>query len=147
MDFPLLFVVKQNFINGIMEKHVESVELLETLLTFACAAEKFGERESNACLILLKSLLSAIIYSVKCWFKNAAWHEHKQLSMSRVNAPRLPSNLFWQVELVAHRFYCLEASPMGSSLEMFPMLLKRKKHELGSLNEFSSGVKIILVFD
>jgi len=27
-----------------MEKHVESVELLETLLTFACAAEKFGER-------------------------------------------------------------------------------------------------------
>ena len=66
VDFPLLFVVKQNFINGIMEKHVESVELLETLLTFACAAEKFGERESNACLILLKSLLLAIIYSVKC---------------------------------------------------------------------------------
>ena len=39
------------------------------------------------------------------------------LSLSRVNAPRLPSNWFWQMGSVTYRFYCLEASPNDSYLE------------------------------
>jgi hypothetical protein len=39
------------------------------------------------------------------------------LKPSRVNAPELGDNWFWLVGSVAHRFYCLEASPKGSSLE------------------------------
>ena len=43
-------------------------------------------------------------------------------SLSRMNVPGLPNNWFWRVGLVAHRFYCLEASLNGSSLERFPTL-------------------------
>ena len=38
-------------------------------------------------------------------------------------APRLPSNWFWWVGSVVHRFYCLEASPKGSYLERFLMYI------------------------
>ena len=54
-------------------------------------------------------------------------HEYKLLSPSGVNAPGLPGNWFWQAGLVARRFYCLEVSPKGSSLERFPTLSKKKK--------------------
>ena len=48
--------------------------------------------------------------------------EYKLLSSSGLNALGSPDNWFWRVGLVAHRFYCLEASPKGSSLERFPTL-------------------------
>ena len=51
----------------------------------------------------------------------APGHEHKLLSPSRVNATGLPNNWFWR------RFYCLEASPKGSSLIRFLTLKKKKK--------------------
>ena len=35
-------------------------------------------------------------------------------------------NGFWQVGSIACRFYRLEASPKGSSLERFPTLSKKK---------------------
>ncbi len=44
---------------------------------------------------------------------------YKLLRPSGVNAPGLLGNWFWRVGLVACRFYCLEASPKGSSLERF----------------------------
>ncbi len=47
--------------------------------------------------------------------------------MLGVNAPRLPDNCIWRVGLVARRFYCLEASPKGCSLERFPTLPPKKK--------------------
>ena len=50
----------------------------------------------------------------------------KLLSPLGVNAPRLLWTWFWRMGLVASRFYCLEASPKGSSLEGFPILLKNK---------------------
>jgi hypothetical protein len=50
-----------------------------------------------------------------------SWHEHKLFSSSRVNALGIPDNWFWRVGLVTRRFYCLEASLKGSSLEGFPM--------------------------
>uniref|UniRef100_A0A2N9J6Q7 Bifunctional dihydrofolate reductase-thymidylate synthase n=1 Tax=Fagus sylvatica TaxID=28930 RepID=A0A2N9J6Q7_FAGSY len=50
-------------------------------------------------------------------YLSAPEHEYKLLSLSGVNAPGLPSNWFWRVGSVARRFYCLEASPKGSSLE------------------------------
>lgn len=49
-----------------------------------------------------------------------------------VNAPELQDNWFWQVGSVACRFYWLEASPMGSSLERFPMLSKKRGEVMGS---------------
>jgi hypothetical protein len=49
------------------------------------------------------------------------------LSPSGVNAPGLSCNSFWRVGSVDYRFYCLEASSKGSSLERFPTLLKKKK--------------------
>jgi hypothetical protein len=42
------------------------------------------------------------------------------------NALGLPDNWFWQVGSIARRFYCLEASPKGSSLERFPSLYIKK---------------------
>ena len=50
-------------------------------------------------------------------------HEHKLLSPSRMNASRLPGN----VGSVGGRFYWLEASPKGPSLERFSTLFKKKK--------------------
>jgi hypothetical protein len=51
-------------------------------------------------------------------------HEHKLVSLSGVNALGLPDNWFWRVGSIARRFYCLEVSPKGSSLERFPTLSK-----------------------
>ena len=56
----------------------------------------------------------------------AAWACNKDL-MQGVNAPEFRDNWFWWVVLVAHKFYWLEASPKGSSLERFPMSSKKKK--------------------
>ncbi len=58
--------------------------------------------------------------------KVAPGHEYKLLNPLGVNAPGLLDNWFWRVGLVARRFYYLEASPKGSSLERFPTLSKKK---------------------
>ena len=47
-----------------------------------------------------------------------------------MNALGLLGNWFWQVGLVACRFYCLKASPKGSSLEMLHTFSKKKKFAL-----------------
>ena len=73
---------------------------------------------------------------------NQLVHEHKSLSQSGVNAPRLPSNWFWQAGLVVCRFYQLKVSPKCSSLERFPtfkfFFFKKKKKRLGRIHLWPS---------
>uniref|UniRef100_A0A2N9FZ37 poly(A)-specific ribonuclease n=1 Tax=Fagus sylvatica TaxID=28930 RepID=A0A2N9FZ37_FAGSY len=54
------------------------------------------------------------------------WHKYKLFSPSGVNAPGLPGNWFWWAGLVARGFYCLEASPKGSSLERYRIQSDKK---------------------
>ena len=49
-------------------------------------------------------------------------HEHKLRSQSGINALGLPDNVLAGGSVV-RRFYYLETSPKGSSLEMFATLL------------------------
>jgi hypothetical protein len=44
-----------------------------------------------------------------------------------VDAHGLPGNWFWRVGSIARWFYCLKASPKGSSVERFPMLYKKNE--------------------
>jgi hypothetical protein len=68
--------------------------------------------------------------TIKLWKKKkkkkkktfAHRHEHKLPSQSGINALGLPDNVLAGGSVV-RRFYYLEASPKGSSLEMFATLL------------------------
>ena len=60
-------------------------------------------------------------------FAKTSCKDYKLLCPSGVNALGLPGNWFWQAGLVVRRFYYLEVSPKGSSLERFPTLSKKFK--------------------